>query len=246
MSSSIRQNLANRIMIRLANNIIEVELSPDDLEEAIVTTLGKYRQMSSNSVEESYTFLELQEDKFEYTLPNEIVEVREILRRGLGRTQGGVTFDPFNAAFTNFYLLEAGRQGGLATYRLFTEYQELIGLMFGEHVMFTWDPNKKKLTIVRHIRGAETVLLWAYLQRADDELIEDIYAQNWFIDYSVAVSKVMLGEGRGKYSQIVGPQGGTTLNGDQLKNEGLQDMDRLETMILELQEGNDPLGFLIG
>ena len=244
--SEIRQKLANRIVTRLAGRIIDLELDPVDIEECIETTLDKYRQRSSNSVEEGYFFLELQEDRSEYYLPKEIVEVREIYRRGLGRTQGGVTFDPFNAAFTNFYLLEAGRQGGLATYRLFTEYQELIGTMFGEHIMFTWQPNNHRLEIVRNIRGPETVMLWCYYFRNDDSLIEDIYAKPWIIDYAMARAKILLGEGRGYFSQIIGPQGGTTLNGDQIKNEGIADIDRLEQEILELGSGEEPLGFVIG
>lgn len=244
--SEIRGDLAKRILIRLGGNIIDVELGPDELEEAIRTSLGKFRQLSSNSVEEAHVFLEMQENKTEYILPDQIVEVREIYRRGLGRTQGGVTFDPFNAAFTNFYLLESGRQGGLATFRLFTEYQELIGLMFGEHIMFNWRSSQHRLEIIRNIRSPETVLLWCYIARTDDEIITDIYATNWMIDYSVAIGKVMLGEGRGKFSMIVGPQGGTTLNGDQLKNEGTTDQERLENEIMEYGSGEEPLAFLIG
>ncbi len=244
--SEVRQTLANRVITRLAGRIIDLEFDPEDVEEIIQTTLDMYRNRDSNSVEEGYFFLELQEDKFEYTLPREIVEVRELFRRGLGRTQGGVTFDPFNAAFTNFYLLEAGRQGGLATFRLFTEYQELIGTLFGEHVMFTWDTNSKKLTIVRHVRGSETILLWAYFFRTDDELIEDLYAKSWIVDYCVARGKVILGEGRGKYSQIVGPQGGTTLNGSEIKSEGMADIERLEDVLMNYGAGGEPLGFLIG
>lgn len=244
--SEVKTTLSNRIMVRLARNIIDVELGPEELDEAINTTLDMYRNRSSNSVEESYMFLELQEDKFEHILPDQVAEVREIFRRGLGRTQGGVTFDPFNAAFTNFYLLEAGRQGGLATFRLFTEYQELIGTLFGEHIMFTWKPDTRKLTIVRHTRGAETVLLWVYMKRSDEEIIQDVYAKSWIIDYATAVGKIMLGEGRGKFSQIIGPQGGTTLNGAELKSEGMADMDRLEEVIMNLGAGDEPLGFLIG
>ena len=244
--SEVRQTLANRVITRLAGRIIDLEFDPEDIEEIIQTTLEMYRNRDSNSVEEGYFFLEMQEDKFEYTLPTEIVEVREIFRRGLGRTQGGVTFDPFNAAFTNFYLLEAGRQGGLATFRLFTEYQELIGTLFGENVMFVWEPNSKKLTVVRHVRGSETVLLWCYFFRTDDELITDIYARNWIVDYCVARGKVILGEGRGKYSQIVGPQGGTTLNGSEIKSEGMADIERLEDVLMNYGAGGEPLGFLIG
>ena len=244
--SEVRSDLANRILVRLGRNIVDVELSPEDLEEAIQTTLDMYRNRSSNSVEEGYFFLELQEGKNEYILPDEIAEIREVFRRGLGRTEGGVTFDPFNAAFTNFYLLEAGRQGGLATYWMFTNYQELIGTMFGEHIMFTWEPQTHKFTVIRNVRGAETVLLWGYYKRKDDDIITDVYARNWIVDYATAVSKIMLGQGRGKFAQIFGPQGGTVLNGDQIRNEGITEIDRLERELLELGAGDEPISFIIG
>jgi hypothetical protein len=60
------------------------------------------------------------------------------------------------------------------------------------------------------------------------------------------VAKTMLGEERGKFSQIVGPQGGTTLNGSELKNEGFQERERLERELMELVDGGEPLSFLIG
>ena len=243
--SEVRTDLANRVLRRLAGNIVDVELCPEELEEAIRTTLDMYRNRCSNSVEEAYTFLELQEDTNEYYLPTEVAEVRQVFRRGLGRTQGGVTFDPFNAAFTNFYLLEAGRQGGLATYFLFTQYQEVIGRLFGEHIIYTWEPGTRKLTIVRHVRGAETVALWVYKKRTDDEIITDIYARNWIVDYCTAISKIILGEGRGKFSQIIGPQGGTTLNGAELKSEGIADRDRLENELMQYDAGGEPLGWII-
>ena len=56
----------------------------------------------------------------------------------------------------------------------------------------------------------------------------------------------MLGEARGKFSTIAGPQGGTTLNGDALKTEGTAEMERLELEIGNFQEGGTPHSFVIG
>jgi len=60
------------------------------------------------------------------------------------------------------------------------------------------------------------------------------------------VSKIMLGEARGKFNTIAGPQGGTTLNGDALKNEGQAEIERLEADIGNFQEGGTPHSFVIG
>ena len=67
--------------------------------------------------------------------------------------------------------------------------------------------------------------------RPDITLFKDIYSKPWIRDYTLAVSKVMLGEARGKFNTIAGPQGGTTLNGDALKAEGQAEMERLEADI---------------
>ena len=56
----------------------------------------------------------------------------------------------------------------------------------------------------------------------------------------------MLGAKRGKFNTIAGPQGGTTLNGDALKNEGQAEIERLEADIGNYQEGGTPHSFVIG
>ena len=82
--------------------------------------------------------------------------------------------------------------------------------------------------------------------RPDITLFKDIYAKPWIRDYTLAVSKVMLGEARGKFTQIAGPQGGTTLNGAELKQQGLAEMERLDNEIGNFAEGGTPHSFVIG
>jgi hypothetical protein len=68
----------------------------------------------------------------------------------------------------------------------------------------------------------------------------------WIRDYTLAVSKKMLGEAREKFASIAGPQGGTTLNGTALKTEGVAEIDKLEQDLLLYTDGGTPLGFVIG
>lgn len=51
--------------------------------------------------------------------------------------------------------------------------------------------------------------------------------RHWVKRFVIARSKMKLGEIRGLYSQIPGPGGGITLNGDTLRNEGSSDMTLL-------------------
>jgi hypothetical protein len=322
------QEIYDYVNTFLGGGMIDVELDPIHYETALRKAFNRYRQRSENSVEESYITLALDPDVNEYTLPGEIIEVRQVYRRnvgsrlgGLGNTGsgnpiytqtitatagqtvldinynftsvarievyvnnavttnysedstkrqltmisplnandivnvslypsgsnlGGSLFEPFNLAYTNTYLLAGSGIGGLATYDFFAQQQELVGRMFGSFVEFVWNTSNKKLTILQRPRANEEVLLYCYNYRPDFELLNDYKANQWIKDYTLANCKYMLGEARSKFSTIVGPGGGTTLNGDSLKVEAQTEMEKLEKELDLATAGGVGYGFLIG
>ena len=222
----------------------------DSYETAIKDALDRFRQRSDNSVEESYVFLPLVKDQNDYTLADEIIEVRQIFRRSIGSRSGGgdggTLFEPFNLAYTNTYLLASSNMGGVATYNMFSQFQELVGRMFGSFIEFKWNTTTKKLTILQRPRQGEEVLMYVYMYRPDTELFKDYLAKKWIKDYTLAKCKFMLGEARSKFNTIAGPQGGTTLNGDALKQEALAEMERLDAEVKTQTAGGQGYSFLIG
>ena len=215
----------------LGDGMVDVELDPMHYETALNRALAVFRQRSDNAVEESYVFLNLLVDTNEYILPAEIQQVRQIYRRSIGsRTgggSGGTVFEPFNLAYTNTYLLSSTNMGGLLTYELFAQYQELVGKMFGSFINFTFNSQSKKLRIEQRPRTEESVMLLCYNVRPDFALISDTYSGQWIKDYALANCKMMLGQAREKFAQIAGPQGGSSLNGAALKTEAQTEMDKL-------------------
>ena len=189
-------------------------------------------------------------DQNEYTLPKEVVEVRKLFRRSIGSRSGGgdggTLFEPFNLAYTNTYLLASSNLGGLATYDFFSQYQELVGRMFGSFIEFKWNTTTKKLTLLQRPRAEENLLLYCYNYRPDEQLLEDYLAKQWLKDYTLASCKFMLGEARSKFATIAGPQGGSTLNGDALKAEATAEMEKLEQEVSTAVAGGVGYGFLIG
>lgn len=246
-----RELLIKEVYRRLGGGMVTIELTPEHYDDALNFALATYRQRSANSVEERFAFLELQPDEAEYTLPDEIIEVRQIFRAGVtGATSGvGNFFEPFGAQIANQTLLGATgntNQSSLVTYELFTGFQELVGTMFGAHIMFNWHPTRHRLDIIRKPRAIETVLLWVYVHRADELILTDPYARPWIVRFTTAQAKVFLGEARSRFGTFVGPQGGTTLNGDALKAEGQQEMDNLLLELANNVEQNIAYGFLFG
>ena len=320
-----KQQIFDYVHSMLGGGMVDVELDPVHYETALTKALTTYRQRSDNAVEESYIFLELIPDQNEYTLANEIVEVRKLFRRSIGsrpstsasggpiysttiistdsqqvfnvnynlaivqsivvtingtvttdystddasrtitfntalatgdvvniklydsgENGGGSLFDPFSLAYTNAYLLSSSNMGGLATYDMFSQYQELVGRMFGSFIEFKWNTTSKKLTLLQRPRAEETLLLYCYNYRPDEQIMNDYLAQQWIKDYTLASCKYMLGEAREKFATIAGPQGGTSLNGQSLKSEAQQEMEKLELEVATAVAGGTGYSFVIG
>jgi len=245
-----KQQIFDYVHNMLGGGMVDVELDPVHYETALDKALTRFRQRSDNSIEESYFFMPTIIDKNDYTLPDEIVEVKKIFRRSIGsRTgggDGGSIFEPFNLAYTNTYLLSSSNMGGLATYDMFSQYQELVGRMFGSFIEFNWNRSSKKLTILQRPRAEETLLLECYNYRPDEQIFADYLAIQWIKDYTVATCKYMLGEARSKFSTIAGPQGGGQLNGDSLKSEAQQELEKLEQEVATGIPGGTGYGFTIG
>lgn len=245
-----RSRLQKEIEMNLGGGLIDLELEPDHYDFAINKALDKFRTRSVHADEESFVFLDLQEGQMDYRLPNEVMKVRQAFRRGIGQgtTSAAGGIDPFASAMVNnLYLIPSSGSGGLATYDFALQHRELVGRMFGEHLIFHYDSQSKKIVFHRRFVGAETVMLWVDNYRPDNVLMTDVTTRQWLRSWATAECKMMLGEARELYGQLPGPNGGTTLNGAQLKSEATQDFERLEQdMWLHRDGGEVGFGFTIG
>jgi hypothetical protein len=244
-----RNELIQELQLRLAHKIVDVELDREHYDVAVNQAISRFRQLSSNAVEESIMFLQVKPDLQEYQLPDEVIEVRRLYRRGVGTTSGsGSNFDPFDVAFGNMYLLNAGQIGGIATFDFFSQYKELLGRVFGSQFDFMWNRNTKVLKILRKVAADEEVAVGVYNIVPEMVLLQDIYASQWLASYALAQCKLILGEARSKYTSGLpgAPAGGVTLNGSELKQEGQQEIQELIEAIKNKEDGSEPYGFVIG
>jgi len=250
LSANQYQVVIEYIQTMLGGGIVDVELDPIHYTTAIDRALNKFRQRSSNSVEESFGFITLDVDTNEYYMPKEVMSVRQLFRRSIGSRsgggQGGSLFEPFNLAYSNTYLLASTNMGGLATYYAFAGYQKQVGKMFGSDVNFTFNNTTKLLTVMQRPRAEEELLVWMYNHRPDFNLLQDPQAGQWLKDYALATCKIMLGEAREKFATIASPQGGTQLNGAALKAEGKAEIEILEQDLINYKDGGMPLTWITG
>jgi hypothetical protein len=246
---TLKQQLFDYVRLTLGDQIIDIELDPAHYETAYQRTIGTYRQRAQNAYEESYTFMELVTNVNIYTLPQEVITVRQIFRRTFGDSTGpfASNFDPFSQASLNVYLMNFNVAGGLATYDFYSQYVELAGRMFGAYMNYTWNPVTKKLQLIRDPKGTgENVLLWTYNLKPEFNLLQDFQINQWIRDYMVAASKMIIGEAREKFGTIAGPQGGGTLNGTAMKAEAQTQMDLLIEGLKNYIDGSQPITWVIG
>jgi hypothetical protein len=245
-----KQQVYDYVHAMLGGGMVDIELDPIHYQTALDKALNKYRQRGDSSVEESYMFLTLEVNQNTYIMPKEVVNVRQIFRRSIGSRSGmgdgGSLFEPFNMAYTNTYLLSSSNMGGLATYEIFAQYQEMVGRMFGSFINYNYNQSTHKLTIMQQPRAPEQVLIWTYNYRPDFVVLEDIHANQWIKDYTLATCKFMIGEAREKFAQIAGPQGGSSLNGTSMKNEAKEMLTQLETELMQQVTGGQGYTFIIG
>ena len=246
-----RNAVFDYVKTMLADGIVDVELDPKHHETALDKALAKYRQRSSNAVEESYLFLELIQDQNEYRLPDEVIAVRQVFRRAIGSRSGigagGTLFEPFNLAYTNTYLMSGSMMGGLATYDAFAGYQKLVGRMFGSYIEFLWKPTTHILNILqRPFAQGEQILVQSYNFRPDWVLLQDPYARQWLRDYTLATAKQMLGQARSKFTSIAGPQSPITLNGTALLSESKEEIEKLDKELMDNTAGGTGYYFITG
>jgi hypothetical protein len=145
-----RSKTKKYIELSLGGGMIDVELDNEHYDMAIDKAVAKYRQRSSRAVEESFMILTLSPGESDYTLPDEVIEVRCIYRQSAGGVSATATnFEPFEAGYLNMYMLNAARGSGLATFELYMGQRELMGKMFGAYVIYTWSNTSKRLQPIR-------------------------------------------------------------------------------------------------
>ena len=245
--NKIKNDTIKQIRLLLGDGMIDIELDPEHYDLAVDIALEKIRQRSESSVEEDFYTIELKEDVAEYTLPDEIVEVKQIHHRSFGHgISSGVDMDPFELAYANSYFFMNNHIGGISTYELFSQYRETLNRIAATDIQFIWNPVTHKIKLLRRMRASEIVLLHVYLERPDEQLLVDPYLKSWLRDYALAMCKKMIGEARSKFSTLPGAQGGVSLNGETMKADANADIEKLEMELKLYIGGSSPHGIMIG
>ena len=163
--------------------------------------------------------------------------------RGLfgGASGGSGAFESFGAATANTLLRGGIGQNGaafdLVSYDLVLQYQETLDRLFVRELQFVFRTETNTIFLLQIPFQDEEVLIESMVLKSYEQLMRDHYARRWLQEYHLAVMKTILGEKYRIFATIPGAQGGTTMKGEQLVSEGIQDRQRLEDDLLLYIDG---------
>ena len=243
----VRKKLVDTIMTRLGGNEMDLDISPETVDKCIDLAIAKLKQRSDSPLEESLILLTLVKNQKEYILPNEIVSIQKIYRKGFSRFYGNSdNFDPFwYSGWSNIFtcgMLNSGRVGGLTTYGLSVDYLQTCAKMFCAYPNYSFNANTHKLVLVENPRtDNEVILLHSYIDKPDYMLIQDRYAGLWIQNWALAETKEILGQLRERFSSgLPSPMAGSVnQNGSQLKSEAKAEKELLEKELMHFTTDGD-------
>lgn len=221
-----------------------VELQEEQFNVAIDNAIQNYRQLSDGAYKRGFVLYKLIPGQQKYYMnsaidkTDHIVDVHSIHRMGPLGVYGGGPNDVWAQAFAQQYYDLAAGGGDILSTHLVAAYGEDLKRMFAGDMTFTWDEASHELLILRAVRGYETVVIEAMLERSEQELLADRWCQQYIQNWSLAELKMMLGMIRSKYSSgTPGPAGTINLNGELLVSEARQDMTELKEELLNYEYG---------
>lgn len=224
---------------RLGGTSLPVHLEEPDYMVAFDTAVQLYRTRSTRSVMQTFGFLRLSPGISHYHLHERIDVVSRVSRRNtatLGYATGVI--DPSTGSWlpTN-----GGTLGSvdLVTLHNAAAYAETVKRLTASEYGYSYRETDNMLILHKVPRVEETVLLEVSVLKSLDELLADHWATDWLTKYTLAVSKTILGEKYSFATNLPGPQGGTILKGEQLKQAGVQEMQALEDDLMVWADTSD-------
>jgi hypothetical protein len=218
------ESLRSYIQSCLGQGIFSVELTADQLDNAITDALWLY---SSRIPIIGYRGLVTSPDIVAYPISHDI---------GFGIFD--VQFvqpDPKPSALFYANLIDVApvKPATMESYDIFLRWRRTFMKVTSVANHWQYDEIGKRLMIYSPIQSTKCCYFWHLPRNLDQVKLQHI---PWVRKYAVAKAKSVLGKARSKFSGLLpGPARDMNLNGDSLQQEAAEEIQQLETVLLSMQ-----------
>lgn len=232
---STRQQLIDFCLRKLGDGVIQINVSPDQLEDCADDALQFFAEFHFDGVEEVFLKHTVTSDEvafgstsgyLELPIPNNITAIQHVFSL---RDQFTKNF--FDAEY-QFVLNDIQNWGSLdlVGYAMQRQHYALLNYLLDPDPTYEYTRYKNTLKIVKQSDDAVipgTVLLFQATAIVDPETYTDVYNDRYLKMYLTALIKRQWGQNLIKYDGVQLP-GGTTLNGRQIYDDAVQEIEKLE------------------
>lgn len=225
-----RLDMMNEIRYELGYPVMDVELTPEQLDYAITKSLGEFRTKSSLAYKRGFFFLRVNPETQRYTLTNKVGGFNKIVDiMGIQRLTSSFLSSAHGAGVYGQIVMQHLYNMGtfdLLSYHIMAEYTKTMEVLFAARLTFTWHEQSRELWI--HHRFPQTepmVSVEATVERSEQDLLTDRYTRPWLRRYATATSRLMLAEIRGKFGSLPGASGSITLNSNDLRMAAKEEIE---------------------
>lgn len=251
---STKTDLKDYIVRQLGGDAVQIELSDDNLEDAIALAVEEYLPNAYSGVAHRFLTVDLLAGSQEYILPYSVFAVLRIHSQNMQGIGNSVPSNLFSV--NNFIAADLYRPGtgkiDLITYESVNEMIETMELMFSRQLTFDFNSITKKLHIFSPVQD-EKIALEVYMKIDDFITVdptkptrtqeENIYNERWIKKMAVAQAQMQWAKNHLKYQGSLLPNGGN-LNMEFLYNEAKEQVEKYSEELMSTY--TLPIDFYVG
>lgn len=264
----LKEDLVEKVKRRLGAPMVKVELDDTQIFDNIDYTRQKFIKWAvGNSTQEKYMTLLLRGGQTLYDMPANTVDVLSYNIHTMGSIHTLFTVENYlyqMGMFDQVLMRGGGGDYTLLSYHIARGFLETVRRYVVDAYNFTYHKYTNQLEINPAPPSSSTTTVTSagpsgnvYVENTPGYLLlrtyqiegtaEDIYDNEWILDYVTALCKISLGRVRSKFANFaaVGSNVGLAMDGDTLLQEGQADLERLDES-LRMEQTYEGLGILIG
>lgn len=243
---SSRSGLSDYCLRALGEPVIEVNVDDDQIDDRIDEAIQMFQEYHSDAVVRTFRkhVVTTTDITNEYiALPEDMLFVKSVLPISANG------YDDFSVEYqlnlNDLYGLR--NPGDLVSYELTKQHMRLLDMSInGLSQQVTFNRHMDRLMIEfewgTDIEAGQYIVIEGY-QTLDPETYTDVYNDHWLKKYCTALYKRQWGSNLLKFEGIQMP-GGVTLNGRQIYEDAIQDIEKLEEELKLTWQ--DPTDFYVG
>jgi len=227
-------SIKDSILSRLGSPVIRVELTDHQILTVVDEAVSKL-DYHAPAWCTNYMSFTTQVNQNLYELPRFVMNNLQyvVYKKSLlsvAQQQGSLEFDFFIKYFQDNFLFKDFQ---VTDFLLMTMHLEQMRKILSMEGSFDIIDNRYIMVYPMPMRAEEVIIQFRSL---NSDTLHPFYI-NWVQKFATAAAQVILGGIRGKYTTLPSPGGGAQLNGQDLVQQGSDEMARLEEVLLyEIEE----------